>query len=199
MSHWSSGLPICFPSEGTRVQIPWGVTITKPSCRQCDNPTWSLTAFLSRFHARCRSPFWLHNQRSRLLGEALWRACNLTSFSPCLTALPVCFPSQGSQVPYLCTYLFTVLPVLLCLSRSSYSVLHVLFCLSCSAYPVLPVLFCLSISACPVLGVMFMLCCSACPVLPVLFWLVLAVLQIVRRPKKSACPALVNLYSYIEK
>jgi hypothetical protein len=24
MSHWSSGLPICFPSQGTRVQIPWG-------------------------------------------------------------------------------------------------------------------------------------------------------------------------------
>jgi hypothetical protein len=25
MSHWSSGLPICFPSWGTRVQIPRGV------------------------------------------------------------------------------------------------------------------------------------------------------------------------------
>jgi hypothetical protein len=25
MSHWSSGLPICFPSQGTRVQIPKGV------------------------------------------------------------------------------------------------------------------------------------------------------------------------------
>jgi hypothetical protein len=24
MSHWSSGLPVCFPSQGTRVQIPWG-------------------------------------------------------------------------------------------------------------------------------------------------------------------------------
>jgi hypothetical protein len=24
MSHWSSGLPICFPSQGTRVHIPWG-------------------------------------------------------------------------------------------------------------------------------------------------------------------------------
>ncbi len=60
-------------------------TITRPSCRQCDKPTWSHTAFLSRFHARCRSPFRLHNRRSRLLGESLWRACNLTSFSPCLT------------------------------------------------------------------------------------------------------------------
>jgi hypothetical protein len=24
MSHWSSGLPICFLSQGTRVQNPWG-------------------------------------------------------------------------------------------------------------------------------------------------------------------------------
>ncbi len=26
-------------------------TITRPSCRQCNSPTWSHTAFLSRFHA----------------------------------------------------------------------------------------------------------------------------------------------------
>jgi hypothetical protein len=25
MSHWSSGLPVCFPSQGTQVQILWGV------------------------------------------------------------------------------------------------------------------------------------------------------------------------------
>jgi hypothetical protein len=24
LSHWSSGLPVCFPSQGTRVQNPWG-------------------------------------------------------------------------------------------------------------------------------------------------------------------------------
>jgi hypothetical protein len=24
MSHWSSGLPVCFPSQGTQVQIPKG-------------------------------------------------------------------------------------------------------------------------------------------------------------------------------
>jgi hypothetical protein len=24
MSHWSSGLPVCFPSQGTQVQIPGG-------------------------------------------------------------------------------------------------------------------------------------------------------------------------------
>jgi hypothetical protein len=43
-------------------------TVTRPSCWQCDSPTWSHTALLSRFHAHCRSPFWLHNRRSRLLG-----------------------------------------------------------------------------------------------------------------------------------
>jgi hypothetical protein len=51
-------------------------------------PTWSHTALLSRFHAVCR----LHNQQSQLLGGgALWRACNLTSFTPCLTG-PVDYP-----------------------------------------------------------------------------------------------------------
>jgi hypothetical protein len=64
-------------------------TVTRPSCWQCDNPTWSHTAFLSRFHARCRSHFRLHNWQSRLLGgspvESLHSACILTSFSPCLT------------------------------------------------------------------------------------------------------------------
>jgi hypothetical protein len=120
MSHWSSGLPVCFPSQGTQVQIPWGVlmwnrdspvsvvlihwwprrdwsslwprlrralsrTVTRPSCWQCDNPTWSHTAFLSRFHTCCRLPFRLHNHGVGCWGGALWRACNLTSFSPCLT------------------------------------------------------------------------------------------------------------------
>ncbi len=55
-------------------------TVTRLSCRQCDNPTWSHTAFLSWFHARCRSSFRLHNRYSQLLGGALWRACNLTAF-----------------------------------------------------------------------------------------------------------------------
>jgi hypothetical protein len=30
MSHWSSGLPVCFPSQGTQVQNPWGGTYVKP-------------------------------------------------------------------------------------------------------------------------------------------------------------------------
>jgi hypothetical protein len=136
MPHWLSGLSVCFPSQGTRVQIPWGVlmwnqdssgsvvslhwwprrdwsflwprlrrassrTITRPSYRQCDNPTWSHTAFLSRFHARCRSSFWLHNRWSRLLGgspvESLQSHFFLT-MSHWSSGLPVCFPSQGTPV-----------------------------------------------------------------------------------------------------
>jgi hypothetical protein len=135
MSHWSSGLPVCFPSQGTQVQIPRGVlmwkrdfpvsdvslhwwprrdwslwprlrqalsrTVTRPLSRQCDNPTWSHTAFLSRFHARCRSPFRLHNRRSRLLRgspvESLQSHFILT-MSHWSSGLPVCFPSQGTQV-----------------------------------------------------------------------------------------------------
>ncbi len=43
-------------------------TIARTSCRQYDNPTWSHTDLLSRFHAHCRSSFQLHNRHSRLLG-----------------------------------------------------------------------------------------------------------------------------------
>jgi hypothetical protein len=72
-----------------RRALSW--TVTKLSCRQYDNPTWSHTALLSQFHTRCRSSFQVHNRHSRLLGGALWRACNLTTFTPCLTG-PVDYP-----------------------------------------------------------------------------------------------------------
>jgi hypothetical protein len=135
-SHWSSGLPVCFPSQGTQVQIPRGVlvwnwvspvsvvslhwwpwrdwsflwphlrrasswTFTRPSCWQCDNPTWSQTAFLSRFHARYRSSFQLHNRRSRLLGGSPVKSLQsdfIFTMSHWSSGLPVCFPSQGTQV-----------------------------------------------------------------------------------------------------
>ncbi len=84
-------------------------TVTRPSCWQCDNPTWSPTAFLSWFHAHCRSPFRLHNWRSWLLGrspvESLQSDLILT-VSHWSSGLPVCFPSKGTQVQiprgYLC-------------------------------------------------------------------------------------------------
>ncbi len=76
-------------------------TVTRPSYRQCDNPTWSHTAFLSLFYARCRSSFWLHNRHSRLLGgspvESLQSHFILT-MSHWSSGLPICFPSQGTQV-----------------------------------------------------------------------------------------------------
>ncbi len=98
MSHWSSGLPVCFPSQGTQVQIPRGVlmwnrdspvsvvllhqwppNVIDHFCGPvwgglCPQPslgprTWSHTAFLSRFHARCSSSFQLHNRESAAGGE----------------------------------------------------------------------------------------------------------------------------------
>ncbi len=84
-------------------------TVTRPSCRQCDNPTWSHTALLPRFHARCRSSFQLHNQHNQLLGvspvESLQSHFILTMSHWC-SGLPVCFPSWGTRVQspggYLC-------------------------------------------------------------------------------------------------
>ncbi len=134
MSHWSSGQPVCFPSQGTQVQIPWGVlmwnwdspasvvslhwwprrywsslwprlrrasspTVSRPSCWQCDNPTWSHTAFLSQFHAPCRSPFQLHTESAAEGSpvESLQSHFILT-MSHWSCGQPVFFPSQGTQI-----------------------------------------------------------------------------------------------------
>jgi hypothetical protein len=37
-------------------KAPSSRTVTSPLCWQCDNPTWSQTAFLSRFHTRLGPP-----------------------------------------------------------------------------------------------------------------------------------------------
>jgi hypothetical protein len=59
-------------------------TVTRLSCQQCDNPTWSHTTLLFRFYACCRSSFQLHNWQSRLLGgspvEKLQYHCIHTQF-----------------------------------------------------------------------------------------------------------------------
>jgi hypothetical protein len=76
-------------------------TVTRPSCRQCDNPTWSHTAFLSQFHARCWSPFWLHNQRSWMMEGSPVESLQshfIPTMSHWSSGLPVCFPSQGTRV-----------------------------------------------------------------------------------------------------
>ncbi len=104
-------------------------TVTRPSCRQCDSPTWSHTAFLSRFHARCRSPFWLQNRRSRLRGgtpvESLQSHMILT-MSHWSSGLPVCFPSQGTQVQIPWGDLCETGILLLALSRYSMALLCLL-------------------------------------------------------------------------
>jgi hypothetical protein len=119
MSHWSSGLPVCFLSQGTQVQIPWGdlcetgILLLALSCYigdtdmidhhglvlgglrpepslgpRADNliiphdltqlscPGFTLAAGLSSGFTTDGVGCW---------GGALWRACNLTSVSPCLT------------------------------------------------------------------------------------------------------------------
>ncbi len=145
MSHWSCGRPICFPSRGTRVQIPRGVLMWNRNSpvsvvslhwwTQCDSDHWlccpSMGASLGSVPTMCKPaaslPFsgcftrlcvdnvWANlinlitqlfcpgftlaaglpssfpNDRVGCLGVALWRACNLTSFSPCLTG-PVDYP-----------------------------------------------------------------------------------------------------------
>ncbi len=62
--HW---WPRCDWSLWPHLRRATSQTITRLSYRQCGNPTWSHTAFLSQFHTRCRSSFWLHNWHSRLL------------------------------------------------------------------------------------------------------------------------------------
>ncbi len=90
---------LCRPSVGA--SLGFALTMCKL--------TWFHTALLSRFHTCCRSSFRLHNWRSRLLGGTLWRACNLTTFTPYLTG-PVDYafgshhegPGFKSRGGYLC-------------------------------------------------------------------------------------------------
>ncbi len=101
--------PQCDWSLWPRLRWASSGTVTRPSYRQCDNPTWSHIALLSRFHARCRSSFQLHNRHSRLLGwspvESLQSHCIHTQ-SHWSSGPTLCFPSWGTRVQspggYLC-------------------------------------------------------------------------------------------------
>jgi hypothetical protein len=109
MSHWSSGLPVCFPAWGTRVQSPRGylcetaillyvwiwTDVFRKTYSIYDTHTHvfirekqhtlavsiakhnTTTTFISRLKNRHIVTFFLKT--------SLWRACNLTWFSPCLT------------------------------------------------------------------------------------------------------------------
>jgi hypothetical protein len=146
MSHWSSGLPICFPSQGTRVQIPWGYScetgilllalsryIGDPDVIDhfcgfvwgglCPEPSlgphsdnviipFDLTQlFCPGFTLAAGPPSSFTTDGDSCWGGALWRACNLTLFSPCLTG-PLDYPfasrhkGPGFKSPggYLCDW-----------------------------------------------------------------------------------------------
>ncbi len=96
--HW---WPWCDWSLWVHLRRASSQTITRPSYWQCDNPTWSHTALLSRFHAHCRFSFQLHNRHSRLLEgsplESLQSHC-INTISHWSSGLTVCFPSWGTQV-----------------------------------------------------------------------------------------------------
>jgi hypothetical protein len=126
MSNWSSGLPVCFLSQGTRVQNPWGdlygtgilllalsryigdPDVIDPFCGLvsgglCPKPSLGPRAdnviipldltqlFCPGFTLAAGPPSVFTTDRVGCWEEALWRACNLTSFSPCLTG-PVDYP-----------------------------------------------------------------------------------------------------------
>ncbi len=95
-------------------------TVTRPLSCQCDNPTWSHTALLSRFHTRCRSSFWLHNRHSQLLGESPVESLQshyVHTISHWSSSLPICFPSWGTRVQSLGGYWCGTGILLLALSR----------------------------------------------------------------------------------
>jgi hypothetical protein len=126
MPHWSSGLPVCFPSQGTRVQNPRGdlfetrilllalsryigdpdvidhfCGLVRDGLRpdpslgpRTDNVTIPLDLtrpFCPSFTFAAGPPSGFTTDRVSCCEGALWRPCNLTSFSPCLTG-PVDYP-----------------------------------------------------------------------------------------------------------
>ncbi len=93
-------------------------TVTRPSCLQCDNPTWPHTAFLSWFHTRFRPSFRLHNRHSQLLGESLQSHCIHTHFH-WSNGPPICFPSWGTRIQSRGEYLDETRILLLALSCST--------------------------------------------------------------------------------
>jgi hypothetical protein len=119
MSHWSSGLPVCFPSWGTQVQSPggylcetgilllalsryigdpdvikhcgivWGGLRPEPSLGlRSDNviiPLDLTQLSCLGFMLAAGPPSGFTTDIVSCWGGALWRDCNLTAFTPCLT------------------------------------------------------------------------------------------------------------------
>ncbi len=81
-----------------RLRLASSRIITRPLCRQCDNPTWYHTDLLSRFHARYRSSFQLHNWHSQLLGRSPVESLQshyIHTQSHWFSGSTFCFPSWG--------------------------------------------------------------------------------------------------------
>ncbi len=121
MSHWSSGLLVFIPSQGTQVQIPLGVLMwnldspvsivslhwwprrdwssLQPRLRRASSQKLSLgrladnviipldltQLFWPSFTLAAGPPSSFTTDGVGCWGGTLWRACNLTSFAPCLT------------------------------------------------------------------------------------------------------------------
>ncbi len=69
MSHYSSGLPVCFPSQGTQVQIPWGVLRWNR-----DSPvSVVLLQFINKYKAQSSYAFYLEKGAvAKRGGSASW-------------------------------------------------------------------------------------------------------------------------------
>ncbi len=81
---WNRDSPVSVVRTSSR-------TVTRPPCRQCDNPTWPHITLLSRFHTCSRSSSGLTTDIVGCWGGALWRVCNLTAFIHSSTS-PVVHP-----------------------------------------------------------------------------------------------------------
>ncbi len=85
-------------------------TVTRPSCRQCDKPTWSHTALLPPFHSHWRPSFRLHNIVGCWGGSPVesLQSHSIYTHSHWSSGSTLCFPSWGTRVPvqspgeYLC-------------------------------------------------------------------------------------------------
>ncbi len=66
-------------------------TVTRPSCRQDDNPTWFTQLFCPSFPLAAGPPSVFTTDIVGCWGEALCRACNLTAFTHSFTG-PVVHP-----------------------------------------------------------------------------------------------------------
>ncbi len=116
---WNRDSPVSVVLLHLWPQRDWSLWPHTRPCWQCDNPTWSLTALLSRFPAHCRSSFRLQTDIVGCWGtpvESLQSHC-IHTMSQWSSGLPICFPSWGARVQSLGEYLCETGILLLALCR----------------------------------------------------------------------------------